>query len=362
MHPERPPGILSNNKIEATTAAEWRKVMSVNVDGAFFMTQACVPHMIAQKWGRIVNMSSWAWKSGGLTAGTAYSTSKAAITGLTFSTARQYAGVGITANGIAPCYVMSPMVSEQLTVSGEGAASTSLRHKFYGGRLGVAGAANPRLHRHHHAECQVVGRVVSPLARSTPSALSFSSRKCDWRDSQLTWYLLAARGGRCANSTVSFLWMAAACPARAGGAASEAAGGDPGAPLLPARGDRPRRQLPRLPTGRLHHGRNHRRERRLPDGLMTGGRQRVETKSESRKVQGVLTTQYYCGIVRVGLGLFGRQRSVLQVFGLCSLGRCGQFSLGLRVGGRSCTLRGGCVHVGVVARMYVSNKRSVPPS
>ena len=110
-------GILSNNKMVETSAAEWRKVMAVNVDGAFYMTQACVPAMLKKKWGRIVNMSSWAWKSGGLTAGTAYSTSKAAITGLTFSTARQYAGDGITANGIAPCYVMSKMVSEQLSVS-----------------------------------------------------------------------------------------------------------------------------------------------------------------------------------------------------------------------------------------------------
>jgi short-subunit dehydrogenase len=63
--------------------------MAVNVDGAFFMTQACVPFMLKKGWGRVVNMSSWAWKSGGLTAGTAYSTSKAAITGLTFSTARE---------------------------------------------------------------------------------------------------------------------------------------------------------------------------------------------------------------------------------------------------------------------------------
>jgi 3-oxoacyl-[acyl-carrier protein] reductase len=60
-------------------------------------------------------MSSYAAKSGGLTAGTAYSVSKAAIIGLTFSTAREFAGAGITANAIAPAYVMSPMVSEQLT-------------------------------------------------------------------------------------------------------------------------------------------------------------------------------------------------------------------------------------------------------
>ena len=69
-------------QIEETTAEEWRRVMAVNVDGAFFMTQACrltpicwhpakltptslqavVGGMLKKKWGRIVNMSSWAWK------------------------------------------------------------------------------------------------------------------------------------------------------------------------------------------------------------------------------------------------------------------------------------------------------------
>ena len=108
-------GILSNNKLVETTAAEWRKVHAVNYDSCFYLCKKCVPYMLQQKFGRIVNMSSWAWKSGGLTAGTAYSSSKAAMVGLTFSLARQYAGHGITVNAIAPCYVFSPMISEQLT-------------------------------------------------------------------------------------------------------------------------------------------------------------------------------------------------------------------------------------------------------
>lgn len=41
-------GILSNNKVEETTAEEWRKVMAVNLDGVFYLTQAVVPHMKAQ--------------------------------------------------------------------------------------------------------------------------------------------------------------------------------------------------------------------------------------------------------------------------------------------------------------------------
>jgi len=108
-------GILSNNKIQETDVAEWNKVMAVNVTGTFLMTKFVVPHMVAQKWGRIVNLSSWAWKSGGLTAGTVYTTSKGSVTSFTFSVARQYADKGITCNAIAPCYVMSKMVSEQLT-------------------------------------------------------------------------------------------------------------------------------------------------------------------------------------------------------------------------------------------------------
>jgi len=108
-------GILSNNKLAETTTDEWRRVLAVNLDGAFFLTQQVVPHMKAQRWGRIVNLASWAWKSGGRTAGTAYTVSKGGIVSLTFSAARELAEYGITVNGIAPCYVMSYMVSEQLT-------------------------------------------------------------------------------------------------------------------------------------------------------------------------------------------------------------------------------------------------------
>jgi 3-oxoacyl-[acyl-carrier protein] reductase len=108
-------GILSNAKMAATSLEEWHRVQAINVDAAFLLAQAFLPAMRAARWGRIVNMSSYAAKSGGLTAGTAYSVSKTAMIGLTFSIAREVAGEGVTANAVAPAYVMSPMVSEQLT-------------------------------------------------------------------------------------------------------------------------------------------------------------------------------------------------------------------------------------------------------
>ena len=52
---------------------------------------------------------------GGLTAGTAYAASKGALTSLTFSLAREFAPHGVTANGISPAYVKTPMITEQLT-------------------------------------------------------------------------------------------------------------------------------------------------------------------------------------------------------------------------------------------------------
>jgi 3-oxoacyl-[acyl-carrier protein] reductase len=107
-------GILSNNKSEATAPEEWRRVLAANLDGAFYLSRQVIPGMKKRRWGRIVNTCSLAAKTGGLTAGTAYSTSKGALTSLTFSLARELAPFGVTVNGISPAYVRTPMVTKQL--------------------------------------------------------------------------------------------------------------------------------------------------------------------------------------------------------------------------------------------------------
>jgi 3-oxoacyl-[acyl-carrier protein] reductase len=108
-------GILSNNKAEATTPEEWQRVMNINLNGAFYLSRAVLPGMKKKGWGRIINTTSLAAKTGGITAGTAYSTSKGAMISLTFSLAAETAPYGITVNGIAPAYIKTPMVTEQLT-------------------------------------------------------------------------------------------------------------------------------------------------------------------------------------------------------------------------------------------------------
>ncbi len=116
-----PVDVLVNNatvdsldRIEATADSEWRRVLAVNLDGAFHWSRAVVPGMKQRGWGRIVNVTSLAARLGGSGAGTAYATSKGALAALTVALAREVAAHGVTVNGVAPACVKTPAVTEGL--------------------------------------------------------------------------------------------------------------------------------------------------------------------------------------------------------------------------------------------------------
>jgi (S)-1-phenylethanol dehydrogenase len=100
-------GIYPQQDFGSMTFADWRRVLSINLDGTFLVTAAFVPGMRARKWGRIVNMASSTF--GSVTTGFAhYVASKGGVIGFTRALAGDVASDGITVNAIAPGLTRSP--------------------------------------------------------------------------------------------------------------------------------------------------------------------------------------------------------------------------------------------------------------
>jgi 3-oxoacyl-[acyl-carrier protein] reductase len=90
-----------NRKTWEFTPEEWRRVIDVDLTGAFLCSRAVVPGMIAQRYGRIVNMASVAGKEGNPNAA-AYSAAKAGLIGLTKSLGKELATENIMVNCVTP--------------------------------------------------------------------------------------------------------------------------------------------------------------------------------------------------------------------------------------------------------------------
>ncbi len=107
-------GIAGINKtVWETDLEEWRKVLRINLDGPFICCKAIVPHMIAQKYGRIVNIASIAGKEGNPNAAH-YSASKAGLIALTKSLGKELAAHDIAVNAVTPAAAKTA-IFDQLT-------------------------------------------------------------------------------------------------------------------------------------------------------------------------------------------------------------------------------------------------------
>jgi 3-oxoacyl-[acyl-carrier protein] reductase len=92
-----------------TTPEDWNRILAINLTGMYLCPRAVVPSMRAQRYGRIVYISSEAAFSGSLVAHVAYGASKAGVLALMRSVAKGFAQDGIQANAIAPGPVDTPL-------------------------------------------------------------------------------------------------------------------------------------------------------------------------------------------------------------------------------------------------------------
>jgi 3-hydroxybutyrate dehydrogenase len=106
-------GIQHVAPLQEFPAEKWDAILAINLSSAFHTTRLALPHMIANKWGRVINIAS----AHGLVASpfkAAYVAAKHGMIGLTKVTALETAEQGITCNAICPGYVYTPLVDAQI--------------------------------------------------------------------------------------------------------------------------------------------------------------------------------------------------------------------------------------------------------
>ena len=103
-------GIVNNIAPMAKMSRDaWQNEISTNLSGAFYMIQEVIEHMIAQQWGRIINISSGA-AAGGLHRQIGYASSKSGLLGMTKTVTLEHARDGITCNAILPGIIGTELV------------------------------------------------------------------------------------------------------------------------------------------------------------------------------------------------------------------------------------------------------------
>jgi 3-hydroxybutyrate dehydrogenase len=106
-------GIQHVAPLQEFPAAKWDAIIAINLSSAFHTTRLALPGMIANKWGRVINIAS-AHGLVGSAFKSAYVAAKHGMLGLTKVTALEVAEMGVTCNAICPGYVYTPLVEMQI--------------------------------------------------------------------------------------------------------------------------------------------------------------------------------------------------------------------------------------------------------
>ena len=101
-------GITSDAQFYKMTEEQFDRVLTVNLKGNYYMTKAVIPHMMEQKYGKVVHVSSVSAYNGNF-GQTNYAASKAAIMGMTRVQGKELGKYGINVNAIAPGSIMTDM-------------------------------------------------------------------------------------------------------------------------------------------------------------------------------------------------------------------------------------------------------------
>ena len=122
-------GVIRDNPLSAFEDADVADVLDTNVTGVFNVTRAVVPHMIAKRSGRIVNLSSVSGEKGGR-GQTNYAASKGAINAFTRALAVELAPRKINVNGVAPGVIDTEMSAAVRELAGDEVKSKILLRRF----------------------------------------------------------------------------------------------------------------------------------------------------------------------------------------------------------------------------------------
>ena len=132
-------GITRDRLLLRMTPADWDEVLQVNLRGAFLCTKYVMPHLIRRRQGRIVNMSSVVGLSGN--PGQAnYAAAKAGLIGFTKAVAREVASRNITVNALAPGFIDTGGMVEQMTAEARQQVLTRIPMARFGSADDVAEA------------------------------------------------------------------------------------------------------------------------------------------------------------------------------------------------------------------------------